>query len=174
MAAPCPAPPYQSAMEGLQLSLSFEEEDGSVTADSSGMNYNAALKAPASRTDSGKHGRGLRLSGSASEAVICRDDIQGPWTVSLWVNRKEGSDGGPLLWSYRGAIGVVQGETPADRPRHSGLLLPDHPPRRLLSKPHPDLRRLLHPALPGRGLSGDPGAGHPPSPDDRGVLVGGL
>lgn len=100
----------QSAMEGLQLSLSFEEEDGSVTADSSGMNYNAALKAPASRTDSGKHGRGLRLSGSASEAVICRDDIQGPWTVSLWVNRKEGSDGGPLLWSYRGAIGVVQGK----------------------------------------------------------------
>ena len=98
----------RSAMDRLCLFMPFEDSDDTVALDASGMDYNGVIKAPTVRVDNGKSGKGIRLSNRNSEIVLCHDDINGPWTVSLWVNRDEATAGGPLLRSYLGAISITQ------------------------------------------------------------------
>ncbi len=101
-----------SVQNGMLLNMPFEDNDQTVVRDESGLLYNGVIKTPTQRIDSGKQGKGLELSNRNSEVVLCHDDVSGPWTSSIWIKKKSGSLGGPLLRSNFTAISITQNNKP--------------------------------------------------------------
>ena len=95
-----------SLQNGMLMYMPFEDSDQTIALDTSGSLYHGVIKSPTERTESGKEGKGILLSNRNSEIVLCHDDVSGPWTTSIWVNKAAGSLGGPLLRSYLSAISI--------------------------------------------------------------------